>query len=93
MVVGGKEILTGRVAGLNDGINSDQPNLPFFLPNFISSKMSDIQALLAALDVFARAPDKAQLETANSWLQDFQHSVSGSFTYNQRFSLILLYVA
>ncbi|KAK7059050.1 Nuclear import receptor [Paramarasmius palmivorus] len=36
--------------------------------------MSDIQALLAALDVFARAPDKAQLDTANSWLQDFQHS-------------------
>ena len=37
--------------------------------------MADIQALLAALDVFTRAPDKASLEKANAWLQDFQHSV------------------
>ncbi|KAF8269335.1 hypothetical protein EI94DRAFT_1799355 [Lactarius quietus] len=36
--------------------------------------MADIQALLAALDVFSRAPDKASLEKANAWLQDFQHS-------------------
>ncbi|EEB89886.1 hypothetical protein MPER_11971, partial [Moniliophthora perniciosa FA553] len=36
--------------------------------------MSDIQALLSALDVFARAPDKVQLENANNWLQDFQHA-------------------
>ncbi|KAI9445107.1 ARM repeat-containing protein [Lactarius indigo] len=36
--------------------------------------MADIQALLAALDVFTRAPDKASLEKANAWLQDFQHS-------------------
>ncbi|TFK30359.1 mRNA transport regulator [Coprinopsis marcescibilis] len=34
--------------------------------------MADIQALLSALDVFSRAPDKASLESANSWLQDFQ---------------------
>jgi hypothetical protein len=39
-------------------------------------KMADIQALLAALDVFSRAPDKASLEKANAWLQDFQHSVN-----------------
>lgn len=38
--------------------------------------MADIQALLSALDVFSRAPDKASLERANSWLQDFQHSVN-----------------
>ncbi|EAU93203.1 mRNA transport regulator [Coprinopsis cinerea okayama7 len=36
--------------------------------------MTDMQALLSALDVFSRAPDKASLESANSWLQDFQHS-------------------
>jgi hypothetical protein len=38
--------------------------------------MADIQALISALDVFSRAPDKASLESANSWLQDFQHSVN-----------------
>ena len=41
-----------------------------------TSTMSDIQALLTALDVLTRAPDKASLEKANSWLQDFQHSVN-----------------
>ncbi|KAH9982567.1 ARM repeat-containing protein [Lactifluus volemus] len=44
--------------------------------------MSDIQALLAALDVFTRAPDKALLEKANSWLQDFQHSSQAWTTCN-----------
>ncbi|KAH9487030.1 hypothetical protein JR316_0001096 [Psilocybe cubensis] len=34
----------------------------------------DIPTLLSALDVFTRTPDKASLERANSWLQDFQHS-------------------
>lgn len=38
--------------------------------------MADIQALLTALDVFTRAPDKLSLEKANAWLQDFQHSVN-----------------
>jgi transportin-3 len=38
--------------------------------------MATFQALLSALDVFSRAPDKASLERANSWLQDFQHSVN-----------------
>lgn len=37
--------------------------------------MADIQALLSALDVFNGAPDKESLESANAWLQDFQHSV------------------
>jgi len=37
--------------------------------------MADIQALLSALDVFSRAPDRSSLESANTWLQDFQHSV------------------
>jgi len=40
-----------------------------------TSTMADIQALLTALDVFTRAPDKVSLEKANAWLQDFQHSV------------------
>jgi transportin-3 len=38
--------------------------------------MNDIQALLSALEVFNGAPDKAAIERANSWLQDFQHSVN-----------------
>ncbi|KAF9229185.1 ARM repeat-containing protein [Gyrodon lividus] len=44
--------------------------------------MDSIQALLSALDVFARAPDKASLENANSWLQDFQHSREAWSTCN-----------
>ncbi|ESK97988.1 mrna transport regulator [Moniliophthora roreri MCA 2997] len=44
--------------------------------------MSDIQALLSALDVFARAPDKVQLENANNWLQDFQHAPEAWSTCN-----------
>ena len=42
--------------------------------------MADIQTLLSCLDVFTGAPDKAALEQANSFLQDFQHSVIPSFT-------------
>jgi hypothetical protein len=34
-----------------------------------------VQAVLSALQVFSNASDKASLETANTWLQDFQHSV------------------
>ncbi|KDQ63496.1 hypothetical protein JAAARDRAFT_169378 [Jaapia argillacea MUCL 33604] len=44
--------------------------------------MADIQTLLSVLDVFSRAPDKASLETANSWLQDFQHSPDAWATCN-----------
>ncbi|KAF8898840.1 armadillo-type protein [Infundibulicybe gibba] len=44
--------------------------------------MADIQALLAALDVFSQTPDKASLERANSWLQDFQHSPEAWATCN-----------
>jgi hypothetical protein len=51
-------------------LNTDYSNS--LNPNY---QMADIQDLLAALDVFTRAPDKASLERANSWLQDFQHSV------------------
>lgn len=43
--------------------------------------MANIQALLSCLDVFSRAPDKASLEAANTWLQDFQHSVNLPFTF------------
>lgn len=38
--------------------------------------MAELQALISAIDVFSRAPDKASLENANSWLQEFQHSVN-----------------
>ncbi|KAI0257461.1 ARM repeat-containing protein [Lactifluus subvellereus] len=44
--------------------------------------MADIQALLTALDVFTRAPDKVSLEKANAWLQDFQHSSEAWTTCN-----------
>ncbi|KAF9044615.1 ARM repeat-containing protein [Hymenopellis radicata] len=44
--------------------------------------MDSIQTVLSALDVFSRAPDKASLETANSWLQDFQHSSEAWATCN-----------
>ncbi|KAG5647647.1 hypothetical protein DXG03_009000 [Asterophora parasitica] len=44
--------------------------------------MTDIQALLSALEVFSKAPDKASLERANSWLQDFQHSPEAWATCN-----------
>ncbi|KAF7985269.1 hypothetical protein HWV62_6405 [Athelia sp. TMB] len=39
-------------------------------------------ALLSCLDVFSRAPDKASLEAANTWLQDFQHSADAWSTCN-----------
>lgn len=41
--------------------------------------MDKIQGVLSALDVFASAPDKVSLGNANSWLQDFQHSVNPLF--------------
>ena len=42
--------------------------------------MADLQAVKEALAVFSRAPDKEQLERANRWLQDFQHSVNTTFS-------------
>ncbi|KAG6898068.1 hypothetical protein C0992_006546 [Termitomyces sp. T32_za158] len=44
--------------------------------------MADMQALLSALDVFSKAPDKVSLDRANSWLQDFQHSPEAWATCN-----------
>ncbi|KAF5385512.1 hypothetical protein D9757_005366 [Collybiopsis confluens] len=44
--------------------------------------MADISAVLAALDVFTRTPDKASLDKANSWLQEFQHSPEAWTTCN-----------
>ena len=46
--------------------------------------MANVQAILSALEVFSRAPDKAAIEQANTWLQDFQHSV------NTHFALVVL---
>ena len=46
--------------------------------------MAGAQAVLSALDVFGRAPDKIALDNANSWLQDFQHSVNTPFALVQR---------
>lgn len=37
---------------------------------------SSMQAVLSALNIFSSAPDKAALDSANVWLQDFQHSVN-----------------
>jgi len=38
--------------------------------------MADVQAVISALQIFNGAPDKASLEAASTWLQDFQHSVN-----------------
>ncbi|KAG1825839.1 armadillo-type protein [Suillus subaureus] len=46
------------------------------------NQSANIQALLSALNVFTRAPDKTSLENANSWLQDFQHSPEAWSTCN-----------
>jgi hypothetical protein len=46
----------------------------------LNEDMSDVQAVEEALAVFSRAPDKHQLERANRWLQDFQHSVNTTFS-------------
>ncbi|KAI1783930.1 armadillo-type protein [Ganoderma leucocontextum] len=40
---------------------------------------ANVQAVLSALDLFSRAPEKAALDQANTWLQDFQHSVNIRF--------------
>ena len=45
------------------------------LPVWHYTTMANVQAVLSALDIFTRAPEKAALDQANSWLQDFQHSV------------------
>lgn len=38
----------------------------------------NIQKINAALSVFSVSTDKGQIQEANDWLQDFQHTVSGS---------------
>jgi hypothetical protein len=37
---------------------------------------AELRSLIDALEVFNQAPDKASIDRANSWLQDFQHSVN-----------------
>ncbi|PCH33868.1 ARM repeat-containing protein [Wolfiporia cocos MD-104 SS10] len=44
--------------------------------------MAAVHNVLSVLDVFSRAPDKAALEQANTWLQDFQHSPDAWTTCN-----------
>ncbi|KAI8980731.1 ARM repeat-containing protein [Trametes punicea] len=44
--------------------------------------MANVQAVLSALEVFSRAPDRAAIEQANTWLQDFQHSSEAWSTCN-----------
>ncbi|KIY50561.1 ARM repeat-containing protein [Fistulina hepatica ATCC 64428] len=44
--------------------------------------MAEVNALMSALDVFSRVPDKAEIERANAWLQDFQHSSEAWTTCN-----------
>ncbi|KAJ3574083.1 hypothetical protein NP233_g2008 [Leucocoprinus birnbaumii] len=56
---------------------------PNCFPSSISTfVMTDVQAVLSALQVFNGAPDKASLEAANTWLQDFQHSSEAWATCN-----------
>ena len=74
------------VLQINDVNNHKRPRATrssFFVLYSLHTAMADIQALLSALDVFSRAPDKASIDRANSWLQDFQHSVNLSFAYGQ----------
>lgn len=60
------------------------PGAYLYLLSSISSRNSlslddmatGVQAVLKALDVFTGASDKASIEGANTWLQDFQHSVN-----------------
>lgn len=40
-----------------------------------STADNQIQAIVAALQVFSTTTDKSSLEQANAWLQEFQHSV------------------
>ncbi|KIJ45201.1 hypothetical protein M422DRAFT_779110 [Sphaerobolus stellatus SS14] len=47
----------------------------------------DVAAVLSALAVFGTATDKAAIQQANSWLQEFQHSVS-ALTFGLSPSLI-----
>ncbi|RPD64848.1 ARM repeat-containing protein [Lentinus tigrinus ALCF2SS1-6] len=44
--------------------------------------MANVQAVLSALEVFSQAPEKAALDRANTWLQDFQHSSEAWATCN-----------
>ncbi|KAH9947142.1 ARM repeat-containing protein [Amylocystis lapponica] len=44
--------------------------------------MASVQDVLSALAIFSRAPDKASLDHANVWLQDFQHSRDAWATCN-----------
>ena len=41
--------------------------------------MAGVEAVVAALNVFAGAADKLAIDNANAWLQDFQHSVNTPF--------------
>lgn len=44
--------------------------------------MATVQMVLSALEVFATGtPDKETLDSANTWLQDFQHSVNTCFAF------------
>lgn len=54
---------------------------PLPLLHTIMANNANVQAVLSALDVFTRAPEKAALDQANTWLQDFQHSVNISFAW------------
>lgn len=49
--------------------------LPSSLPK-ASSRMVDAQAVQSALDTLNRPGDKVAFAAANTWLQDFQHSVN-----------------
>lgn len=44
-------------------------------PSSAMDQEASVKAVLQALQVFSGQPDKASLESANRWLQDFQHTV------------------
>ena len=49
----------------------------------LSTTMANVQAVLSALEGFSRAPEKAALEQATTWLQDFQPSVNTRFAFGR----------
>ena len=51
--------------------------------------MADAQAVQTALDTLSRPGDKAAFASANTWLQDFQHSVNTSRPWSRRHSRLI----
>ena len=50
--------------------------ISFSKPLRLDDMATGVQAVLKALDVFTGVSDKTSIQSANTWLQDFQHSVN-----------------